>query len=262
MTIALFWRSGRAVPASVVALALGVAVPGHATAQTWDAGGATSDYFEANNWNPNGVPGASATVSIDNGALASQPVLRLGTATVTAMNISAGRLLIDSATLVATTSVSGTGRLVGRDATLTGILNGFGGTIEGNFDVVGDLNLGPSGSVLLNLAPPTVFDQLRVSGNAALDGTLVVDLTSYGMQTGVGFDVLTFGSRAPGSTFSALQVIGGTGLSTYLTYSDTAVRFNVAVPEPATWLTMIMGFGIVGGALRLWTRGASRSVIA
>ncbi len=41
------------------------------------------------------------------------------------------------------------------------------------------------------------------------------------------------------------------------------IRANLAaVPEPATWLTMLLGFGLIGGTLRLARRRAGRASLA
>ena len=42
----------------------------------------------------------------------------------------------------------------------------------------------------------------------------------------------------------------GTGRNLNASYSGTLNFIAAAVPEPATWLMMILGFGFVGGALR------------
>ena len=49
-----------------------------ATVFTWD-GSDSTDWFDADNWTPTGVPGAADTAILDNGALANQPLLGAST---------------------------------------------------------------------------------------------------------------------------------------------------------------------------------------
>jgi hypothetical protein len=60
----------------------------------------------------------------------------------------------------------------------------------------------------------------------------------------------TSNGYANGNTFanSGFQSFAGFDY-TFRTYSDDSVLTG-AVPEPATWLMMILGFGMVGGAMR------------
>ena len=150
--------------------------------------------------------------------------------------------------------ISGTGRLVG---IYGGVLNGnvdvTGGTVEGSLVILGNLNLGPPSTVLINLFAPGLFNQLVIGGNANLGGNLVINLGEYDGTTDVMFDLLTYDSRTAGSMFESWSIVGLNGLATSLTYSDTGVRLGIStsVPEPATWTVMVAGFGMIGGALRL-----------
>ncbi|MEO5492471.1 MAG: PEPxxWA-CTERM sorting domain-containing protein [Sphingomonas sp.] len=85
----------------------------------------------------------------------------------------------------------------------------------------------------------------------------------YSDSTNTGFTVNTssadweqfniLSNLAAGKTltgFSIFGYVGGNGdPTTYLDDVQIVVRDN-GVPEPATWMMMIMGFGMVGGALR------------
>ena len=60
---------------------------------------------------------------------------------------------------------------------------------------------------------------------------------------------------ALGSTGRVTYDFGGTGILTSVTFASATPAFEIdqlasAVPEPAAWALMILGFGIVGSALR------------
>lgn len=88
-------------------------------------------------------------------------------------------------------------------------------------------------------------------GPQFIDGK-IASVTSYG---------LVFGNRNLGADYVAgLQSSWGefNGFAPVATSLDF-IRFAQAVPEPATWLTMILGFGMIGGILR---RHSPRAVAA
>jgi hypothetical protein len=78
------------------------------------------------------------------------------------------------------------------------------------------------------------FGSLNLSGTASatLTGNILANFVGSG-TTLVG----VFGGVNPNRPFAY-----GTGVFTY--------NYTPAVPEPATWLSMILGFGLIGGALR------------
>ncbi len=84
-------------------------------------------------------------------------------------------------------------------------------------------------------------DTTFVTGNLVGGGTLTTTLTvGYGFQT---YNLNW--SNLSSVTFSALQ-----GGSEYLAFDNLTYSAAGAVPEPATWALMILGFGAVGGAMR------------
>lgn len=132
-----------------------------------------------------------------------------------------------------------------------------------------------SGSALYNtsfvlpaaMAAPTWF-QIGLPDLAVAQGekyTFVLSTTSYrnGVYLGPSF---TYSDPAypSGRTVGGDAYAGGKFLSTNATYPNcagaanncdlnfrlTGETFAVAVPEPATWGLMILGFGVIGGALR------------
>jgi hypothetical protein len=57
------------------------------------------------------------------------------------------------------------------------------------------------------------------------------------------------GNTAVGGTFRVENFVSG-NTSTPVTINGTVAAVASAVPEPATWGLMILGFGVVGGAMR------------
>ncbi|WP_240047501.1 PEPxxWA-CTERM sorting domain-containing protein [Sphingomonas panacisoli] len=79
----------------------------------------------------------------------------------------------------------------------------------------------------------------------------------YAFQTPLlDFDGTSFALSNPAATDVNLYYLGGyryirTGMSgNQALTSFTVTPATAAVPEPATWAMMIMGFGLVGGAMR------------
>ena len=63
----------------------------------------------------------------------------------------------------------------------------------------------------------------------------------------------TFGVTGTGSFLTARSYFdrsGGIDYDTRLSFAATSLRVDGAVPEPATWALMILGFGLVGAVLR------------
>ncbi len=87
-------------------------------------------------------------------------------------------------------------------------------------------------------------------GPQFVDGK-IVSVTSYGLSFGAGF-----GDFAPGLNSSFGEYSGY--VPTYI--HEKFIRAALAVPEPATWLQMIFGFGLVGSILR--RRQAAKLAVA
>jgi hypothetical protein len=125
-----------------------------------------------------------------------------------------------------------------------------------------------------------------VGANPTLNGSVTVDTTN---TTGSSFSAINYvtGTKTwavsdinvgassvvfSGNTVSQFSLIFSSGLN-YVYSNNTAalqdpfgLKFcngcvslvdTPAVPEPATWLTMILGFGLAGGALRYARRSTS-----
>jgi PEP-CTERM motif len=117
---------------------------------------------------------------------------------------------------------------------------------------------------------PTVQDQIVALGLLGftwngtqveklenLNGNQLIDFTT--LLTGISYVSIHFGNGqggpGNGNATAFYKLDGGAGLDTFRTTyraSSSAVLYGVspAVPEPATWGMMLLGFGIIGGALR------------
>lgn len=117
---------------------------------------------------------------------------------------------------------------------------------------------------------PTVQDQIdalallgftwngtQVEKLEGLAGAQLIDFTT--LLTGISYVSVHFGNGqggpGNGNATAFYKLDGGAGLDTFrIAYraSSSAVLYGVspAVPEPATWGMMLLGFGIVGSAAR------------
>ena len=113
--------------------------------------------------------------------------------------------------------------------------------------------------------PNVVFDQVIVvqkTGSAVLSGnalkaTVVGNLFTLSVPSAflpsTGFAPQDFGFNIwprEGSTVTGNNQITDFAPNNAL-LTPTGALLTPAVPEPATWLTMILGFGLLGGAMRL-----------
>jgi PEP-CTERM motif len=117
---------------------------------------------------------------------------------------------------------------------------------------------------------PTVADQqaalallgftwngVQVEKLEGLGGNQLIDFTT--LLTGISYVSIHFGNGqggpGNGNATAFYKLDGGAGLDTFRTAyraSSSAVLYAVTpvVPEPATWGMMLLGFGIVGAAVR------------
>lgn len=128
----------------------------------------------------------------------------------------------------------------------------------------GNLTLASTARTTIDIAGlvPGQFDVMQVSGLATLGGTLGVALgDGFMLEPGQSFTFLTsaggltgeFAGLADGSVVSSFD-----GQPLYVHYLANAVEFQTAaIPEPATYAMMLLGFGAVFLAARRRWRGAS-----
>jgi hypothetical protein len=96
------------------------------------------------------------------------------------------------------------------------------------------------------------------NSNRSCIGTTSICLVAYsgfGDPVGRGGDVTAFASLANfASIADGPSLNGPNGLITGINFSPTTINAPTVtfqgVPEPATWMTLILGFGLLGGTLR------------
>jgi hypothetical protein len=130
-------------------------------------------------------------------------------------------------------TLTGGGTLIGAVANLAGTV--APGTAADRLDIGDNYSQGPAGKLAIDIGGPLAelqYDQLVVSGAAALNGVLHVELLTTGTGTfaptlGQTFDVLKAGNGISG-TFSALELpalIGNVAWS--VSYLANTVRLQV-----------------------------------
>jgi hypothetical protein len=170
------------------------------------------------------------------------------TAGVTRVNgvLSTGSSLVD----IRGGTLSGTGLVIG-DVRNAGAV--APGNSPGILLVDGNYAQAPAGMLDIEIGGLTVgteYDQLRVLGNALLAGKLDVEFVNgFNLTTDAEFTILLTGFLGPGQvtgTFDTLDLPGSSlGIWTVDYLSDRVV-LDFDVPEPPTYLLVIVGLGIVG----------------
>ncbi|WP_240047647.1 PEPxxWA-CTERM sorting domain-containing protein [Sphingomonas panacisoli] len=131
---------------------------------------------------------------------------------------------------------------------------------SGTFTVTGSTITGISGqyngaTIDQLYAPGTVVDSVNDKIDNVFSSTAPY-LTGNGVGFGIVGNNLLYNLYSTGANSYALYIAtypstGSTAGSTNNTVSTfTVSRATGAVPEPATWAMMLVGFGAVGGALR------------
>jgi hypothetical protein len=95
------------------------------------------------------------------------------------------------------------------------------------------------------------------SGASCIGATKIclIAYSGFGDPVGRGGDVTAFASLANFASFADVPSLNGpNGLITGINFSPTTIDTPTVtfqgVPEPATWMTLILGFGLLGGTLR------------
>lgn len=90
-----------------------------------------------------------------------------------------------------------------------------------------------------------------------LDGTLIKYVTVKGANNFKLYELPGLGS-ASGADFSTLGILNGGGQQPAISHLSFWTTPGGAVPEPATWAMMLLGFGLVGGVMRRRQRQSVR----
>ena len=139
-------------------------------------------------------------------------------------------------------------------AQVTAAPTGFGYNLPGRTAALytGYLNVAQAGNYMF---AATADDAARIS----LNGTAIVEATFYNggvklpSQKSLYLEAGSYAYEA--FTF---QTVGGSYFTTSVTGGPAAVSFSAAaVPEPATWAMMLVGFALVAGASRYRRRATS-----
>jgi len=237
-----------------------------------------------------GVTTLSGSSTLSGYNIASSVTVKSGTTSLTGTTRSTGTLLVSAgATLNANGTIAGSASVSGvlkGNSTVTGNLTLTSGTlspgnssgittVEGNFTV--DHN-----STLVAQVSGTVagisYDQVKVSGNVSLDGTLdlstltgltlgstitLVDNTGNGTTTGYFSTILTSDSSYTVTSNSDYTFTSGTTeyLLSFSANSDGGASFNdvtlTVVPEPSTWAILVGGIGMLAFVQSLRRRSPS-----
>jgi hypothetical protein len=152
-------------------------------------------------------------------------------------------------------TLSGTGT-VGGNLSNSGVVSP--GDSPGTLHVGGNFFQSSSGTLEIEIASLFSFDQLMVSGTAALDGTLVISLDGYTGHAGDSFTILT--SSGLSGNFLNLdlpELSNGLFFTERITSNDVllAVNGSTGVPDHGSTLLLMAGaLAVVFGMQRFCAR--------
>jgi hypothetical protein len=161
--------------------------------------------------------------------------------------------------IVLGTGVAGDGGLLTGNGTINGnVVNNSGTVAPGDpqiLSIVGDYTQGAHGVLDLSIAGtagaglPHGFDQLDVTGNVFLDGTIDLSfLNGYAPVYGTSFDLLNFtGTFGMGSSLTIIDLTNP-AQKFILTTSGGKLFATAATPEPSS--VLVVGLGAAGLLLR------------
>lgn len=185
-------------------------------------------------------------------------------------NVNAGTLLVDGNQSAATGTVTvNSGATLGGSGTIGGnVTVNSGGTLApGNSTGIlttGSLSLASNSNFVLelnNAVPGTGYDQVIVKGSVTLSLGNIVVVAGGGLTLGEKFYVvLNDGTDAVNGTFTQGSTVTSGSYTFTINYSDNGdagsvgndVSLTVAsVPEPETWVLLIVGIAALGGFTKL-----------
>ena len=122
----------------------------------------------------------------------------------------------------------------------------------GHLTIDGNLHQTATGGLNFELASLNNFDQLTVTSDVTLGGTIGVSDLGYTPVVGDRFVVATFDQRLNDSTFSSVSLDKfGSGVHFDVLYHQHDVTLLVtAVPEPEQYLMLLAGLGVMGAVAR------------
>ena len=181
-----------------------------------------------------------------------------------------GTVNVLSGTIALPTNFANDGTLGGTgNFSLSGTLTNAGTIAPGATGTTGSLMLTgdylqlATGTLSTQLASASMFDVFNISSDATLGGTLALScIFSCNISTGDSFVILTAGDSLSGifDNFTTSGFLNGFDYDVVYDYANRQVRLDIlnagatppigAVPEPATWAMMILGFGLIGGVMR------------
>lgn len=226
-------------------------------------------------WN---IIGGTVTIDDDIGNSGTMSIGNSGTMAVNGIYTQTGAnaATIVNGTLTATGGVTldggvlrGTGN-IGTSAVHTAVRNNGGrvtaGDSVGTLTITGDYSQQLGGELFVELQSPSAFDHLHINGNVSLGGILNISrLNGFSMTPNLSMDIVTFTGSRSGKFSSVIGLSPGLKLF----YLPNAIELRSLqgsggsggdglMPEPSTWLAMLLG---VSGALlklRRRTFAASR----
>lgn len=102
---------------------------------------------------------------------------------------------------------------------------------------------------LFSFSPFTDPEDGKTTDWTVLDGTLIKYVTVKAANNFKVYELAGSGS-ASGTGFSTLGILNGGGEQPKISHLSFWTTSGGAVPEPATWAMMILGFGLLGGVMR------------